>query len=541
MKKNEVKKEENKKKLNKIKEYENNILSSPKNINLFNKLIESFIDYLDNKNEKKIDEIIDSFKNILTYYLMDKNIKSSNEIISFFEDKIELLFKILFDLISNDDNDNNDDKDKDNDNDNSNKTLLLIFNIFNELINFVSDQKVEHFFQKLIENLIFRKNRISEETSNYFYNKFNDISFYNHIFNVLYNIIKNKKIKNEIEFDNFYSMIININDLDNLSDEDDQSDGKEINGKDGKNGKNEIESLKEKYQDIITSVLNEKLLPLSILIEFMKILNKKIIQNVNNPIIFSDFLIKKTSEIKITSVNSYDIQIFGLSSLFILLTKYNLDYDQYYELLYRLISQRFNGVTIFDSKYKNRILKLIQLSLTSEQIPYVVICSFIKRLLRISLFSKVEIIYSLLSLVMKIIQLQPRTLNLIMNNKSKKILKKNIENNSVFLNDGNNMDNLEEIKNCISLDEDQEEEELNNEKKFDNFDEESMDPFHTNAENCSLWELYTFTKHYNMGIRKLVNKFSKNFLSKEIEMEIKSKKDVNFDIKNLNAHFYINK
>ena len=419
MKKNEVKKEENKKKLNKIKEYENNILSSPKNINLFNKLIESFIDYLDNKNEKKIDEIIDSIKNILTYYLMDKNIKSSNEIISFFEDKIELLFKILFDLISNDDNDNNDDKDKDNDN--SNKTLLLIFNIFNELINFVSAQKVENFFQKLIENLIFRKNRISEETSIYFYNKFNNISFYHHIFNVLYDIIKNKKIKNEIEFDNFYSLIININDLDNLLDADVQSDEKDIKEK---NGKNEIEALKEKYQDIIISVLNEKLLPLSILIEFMKILNKKIIQNVNNPIIFSDFLIKKTSEIKITSINSYDIQIFGLSSLFILLTKYNLDYDQYYELLYKLISQRFNGITIFDSKYKNRILKLIQLSLTSEQIPYVVICSFIKRLLRISLFSKVEIIYSLLSLVMKIIQLQPRTLNLIMNNKSKKILKK---------------------------------------------------------------------------------------------------------------------
>ena len=143
---------------------------------------------------------------------------------------------------------------------------------------------------------------------------------------------------------------------------------------------------------------------------------------------------------------------------------------------------------------------------------------------------------------MKIIQLQPRTLNLIMNNKSKKILKKNIENNSVFINSGDNQDNLEEIKNCISLDEDKdkEEEENNNLNQYDNFDENSMNPFNTNAENCSLWELYSFTKHYNMGIRKLVNKFSKNFLAKEIEMEIKSQKEIYFDIKNLNAHFYIN-
>ena len=224
-------------------------------------------------------------------------------------------------------------------------------------------------------------------------------------------------------------------------------------------------------------------------------------------------------------------------NLFILLTKYNLDYDKYYELLYKLISKKFNHITIFDSKYKNRILKLLQLSLTSEQIPYVVICSFIKRLLRIALFAKVEIIYSLLSLVMKIIQLQPRTLNLIMDYKSKKKLKKDIEENSVFINGGDNTDNLEEIKNCISLDEEEE----NNKQGYDNFDEDSMDPFHTNAENCSLWELYSFTKHYNMGIRKLVNKFSRNFLAKEIEMEIKSQKEVYFDIKNLNAHFYISK
>ena len=301
-----------------------------------------------------------------------------------------------------------------------------------------------------------------------------------------------------------------------------------------------INELKEKYQNIIINLINEKLIPISLIKEFMKILNKKIVQNVVNPIIFSDYLLNKTNEIKIKSINDFDIQIFGLSSLFVLLTKYNLDYDKYYELLYKLISQKFNGITIFDSKYKNRILKLLELSLTSEQIPFIVICSFLKKLLRISLFSKVEIIYSLLSLVMKIIQLHPRTLNLIMDNKSKKILKKNIENNSIFLNGSNaNENNLDEIKNCISLDE--EEEEKNDDiMNFDNFDENSTDPFKTNAENCCLWELYSFTRHYNMGIRKLVNKFSRNFLAKEIEMELKSQKDVYFDIKNLNSHFYIN-
>ena len=509
---------------NKIKDLENSIISSPKNINLFNKIIESLIENLENNDEKNINEIMNSLNNILTYYLMDKNIKSSKELISFLESKIELIYKILFDLISNE-------------NSNTLDESLIIFSIFGELLNFVSNDRVKFLFQQLIEKIIFGKNEISRNVINAFYDKFNNIFYYQKIFECLFEVIKNKKIKNEIEFNNFYLFVINIKDLDDLNVIEENKTNEEENDASKDNNTEEINRLKEEYQNIITTMLNEKLLPLSIVKEFMKVLNKKIIQNVNNPIIFSDYLIKKTSEIEIKSINDYDIQIFGLSSLFILLTKYNLDYDKYYELLYKLISHKFNHITIFDSKYKNRILKLIQLSLTSEQIPYIVICSFIKKLLRISLFSKVEIIYSLLSLVMKIIQLQPRTLNLIMSNKSKKILRKNIENNSVFINGGENTDNLEEIKNCISLEEDEED---NNKSGYDNFDEESMDPFNTNAEYCSLWELYSFTRHYNMGIRKLVNKFSKNFLAKEIEMEIKSQKDVYFDIKNLNSHFYIN-
>ena len=71
-----------------IKDIESDILSSPKNINLFNKLIEIFIKNIENKDENKLKENIDSFKNILSYYLKDKNVKSSNELISFLNNKI---------------------------------------------------------------------------------------------------------------------------------------------------------------------------------------------------------------------------------------------------------------------------------------------------------------------------------------------------------------------------------------------------------------------------------------------------------------------
>lgn len=504
-----------------INEIENDILSSPKNINLFNKLIEIFINNIENKDEEKIREIMNSLKNILTYFLKNENVKSSNELITFLNDKIQLIYKIILDSIFSSDIDEDE------------SFLPIIFHILYELINFIPEDKVNSLFNDFISKLISIEKEISPSIINSFYEQFNTISYYNYIFNSFLDILTSKKIKNQNEFNNFYFFVTNINDLDSLLEINDNN----LNNEDDERKLNE---LKEKYQNIIINFVNEKLLPLSLIKEFMKILNKKIVQNVVNPIIFSDYLLNKTNEIKIKSINDFDIQIFGLSSLFVLLTKYNLDYDKYYELLYKLISQKFNGITIFDSKHKNRILKLLELSLTSEQIPYIVICSFLKKLLRISLFSKVEIIYSLLSLVMKIIQLHPRTLNLIMDNKSKKILKKNIESNSTFLNGSNaNENNLDEIKNCISLEE-EDEEKSNNIINYDNFDESSTDPFKTNAEQCCLWELYSFTRHYNMGIRKLVNKFSRNFLAKEIEMELKSQKDVYFDIKNLNSHFYIN-
>ena len=504
-----------------INDIENDILSSPKNINLFNKLIEIFINNIENKDEEKIREIMNSLKNILTYFLKNDNVKSSNELITFLNDKIQLIYKIILDSIFSSDIDEDE------------SFLPIIFHILYELINFIPEDKVNSLFNDFISKLICIEKEISPSIINSFYEQFNTISYYNYIFNSFLDILTSKKIKNQNEFNNFYFFVTNINDLDSLLEINDNN----LNNEDDERKLNE---LKEKYQNIIINFVNEKLLPLSLIKEFMKILNKKIVQNVVNPIIFSDYLLNKTNEIKIKSINDFDIQIFGLSSLFVLLTKYNLDYDKYYELLYKLISQKFNGITIFDSKHKNRILKLLELSLTSEQIPYIVICSFLKKLLRISLFSKVEIIYSLLSLVMKIIQLHPRTLNLIMDNKSKKILKKNIESNSTFLNGSNaNENNLDEIKNCISLEE-EDEEKSNNIINYDNFDESSTDPFKTNAEQCCLWELYSFTRHYNMGIRKLVNKFSRNFLAKEIEMELKSQKDVYFDIKNLNSHFYIN-
>ena len=119
-----LKKQENKREKEKdIKEIENDILSSPKNINLFNKLIELFIKNIENKDEQNLNENIKTFTNILSYYLKDKTVKSSNELISFLYNKIELLYKIVIDSIIPEDSNESLDI----------SFLLFLFKVFQQL------------------------------------------------------------------------------------------------------------------------------------------------------------------------------------------------------------------------------------------------------------------------------------------------------------------------------------------------------------------------------------------------------------------------
>ena len=260
-----------------INEIEKDILSSPKNINLVNKLIELFINNIESKEEQKLKEIINSFKNILNYYLMDDSVKSSTELVIFLNNKLQLIYKIILDIEINEEFDKS--------------FLSTIFNIFHELINFVPKDKLNSLFNELISKLISLEKDISNDIINNFYEKFNSIYFYNYIFDSFINVLNNKKIKNQNEFNNYYNLVTNINDLDSLLDNNDNNINNEEETK--------INELKEKYQNIIINLINEKLIPISLIKEFMKILNKKIVQNVVNPIIFSDYLLNKTNEIKI--------------------------------------------------------------------------------------------------------------------------------------------------------------------------------------------------------------------------------------------------
>ena len=470
------------------------IISNPKEINKINIICESLITDLQSKNQEKVEKTLSLLVTIFTHFLKSPKIKPSNELRNFLNSKIDIIFKLLFELSSID---------------LDIETAEIVFSSFNTVIPF-KEQK-ENLYSSLVDNVIFSEEYIEHDIILLFIE-----SFSNEFDKIFTSILKDKdsKLTNNNTIYNLYNFLIGVSSLDD-------------------------DTLKEKYQNIMISLINNPLFPDDLVKNFLIYLNKNIINNVSNPLIFSDYLINKTSDFSnIKNIDDFDIKIFGLSSLFILLTKYKLDYDKYYTLLYELISLNVNSFTIFDSKYKNRLYKILELSLKSSSVPFNVICSFIKKLCRLSLFMKDSNIVTIITLVTLIIQSHPQTLHMLMYKRSKKEQKENVISNSEFNWEKFNS-NLSK-KNTKTPQENENEIDLGKESNTDMFKENETDPYKTNAQYCSLWELYTLKNHYNIKVRKVVNRLSNNFLPKQFVMEELKEKDMLFDIEKTNAHFYIN-
>ena len=487
--------------MNKYAKISEEIINNPKEINKLNIIYEKLITEIENNNLNNIIKLNDIIKKIYDNFLNNKDIFISKELNTYLFNKIETIFKIIFEYIKT-----------------SNSEILnyeIFFEIFLNFIEFINnEQNKNNYFNNLIEIIIFNKEFISLDIISYFNKKFKKYKKY--IFSSILNnnnkILEKTNIINTLY--NTYNYLISIKKL------------------------NEENNEKLLYQNILILLINNKtfLNEKNLFKNFIINLNKIFINNVNNPLIFSDFLINlcEFSE-ELNNLEEFDIKIFSLSSLFILLTKYKLDYDKYYELIYSFISKKIKNnfyLSIFDSKYKFRFIKILQLSLKSSQVPLIIICSFIKKLSRLLLFSNDQTIIIILNLILFIIKNHPKCLNMLMYKKY---------NNNNNLKDENNFDWEKFNKNSYKLNNENKENEINisEDNYTDIFNEKELNPYKTKAQYCSLWELYTLKNHYNMKIRKLVNVFTNNFLNKEIAIEDQKEENIFFNIEKTNAHFYI--
>ncbi|KAK7385722.1 hypothetical protein VNO78_31538 [Psophocarpus tetragonolobus] len=114
-------------------------------------------------------------------------------------------------------------------------------------------------------------------------------------------------------------------------------------------------------------------LPLDVYKEVLVNLHQEVIPHLSNPIMLCDFL-----------TSSYDVggvvSVMALSSLFVLMTQYGLEYPNFYEKLYALLVP-----SIFMAKHRARFFQLLDSCLKSSLLPAYLAASFAKKLSRLLL------------------------------------------------------------------------------------------------------------------------------------------------------------
>ena len=103
------------------------------------------------------------------------------------------------------------------------------------------------------------------------------------------------------------------------------------------------------------------------------VIHSDIIPFVVSPLALADFL---TDSYNLGGV----ISLLSLNALFILISKYNLDYPSFFGKLYKTCRPY-----VFHAKYRARFFQLVALFLTSSYLPSYLVCAFAKRFARLSL------------------------------------------------------------------------------------------------------------------------------------------------------------
>ncbi|KHG16423.1 Nucleolar complex 4 [Gossypium arboreum] len=229
-------------------------------------------------------------------------------------------------------------------------------------------------------------------------------------------------------------------------------------------------------------------IPVNVYKEVLATLHQAVIPHLSNPIILCDFLTK-----------SYDIggvvSVMALSSLFILMTQHGLEYPNFYEKLYALLSP-----SIFMAKHRAKFFQLLDSCLKSPLLPAYLAAAFAKKLSRLSICVPPSGELVIIALIHNLLRRHP-SINCL-----------------VHKEDG---DESEEDKN-----------DSGSEKRpgIDHFNSEESNSIKSNAMRSSLWEIDTLRHHYCPPVSRFV-------LSLENDLTVRSK-TTEMDIKDFSSGSY---
>ncbi|XP_055327765.1 nucleolar complex protein 4 homolog [Paramacrobiotus metropolitanus] len=206
--------------------------------------------------------------------------------------------------------------------------------------------------------------------------------------------------------------------------------------------------LRERFAHVFMELLKLKL-SRAVHVKILLHIHDRIIPNLSRPLFLADYLVTIFSKGGLLSV-------LALNGLFTLIQTHHLDFPQFYERFYMLLTSQ-----ILESKYRARFFHLADLFMGSSHIPAYTVAAVAKRLSRLSLTAPTESLPLLLIF----------TMNLLIRHSSLIIMLHNPDDANDIRSDPYVM-NETDMQKCRAL-------------------------------QSSLWELKTLKEHYNMQVRKL--------------------------------------
>ncbi|CAR26203.1 ZYRO0B04180p [Zygosaccharomyces rouxii] len=217
------------------------------------------------------------------------------------------------------------------------------------------------------------------------------------------------------------------------------------------------------------------------------ILHKRVIPHIHTPTKFMDFL-TDAYDLQSKDVSAGMVPVLALNGLFELMLRYNLDYPNFYQKLYGLIT-----ANLMHAKYRARFFRLMDTFLASTHLSAHLVASFIKRLSRLTLNAPPGAIVSVIPFVYNLLKKHPSCMIML--------------HNPAYITDP--FMTPEETEHVKSL----------RGNYVDPFDDKEPNPERTRAMESSLWELASLTEHYHPNVATLAKIFSQPFRKMNYNME----------------------
>ena len=201
-------------------------------------------------------------------------------------------------------------------------------------------------------------------------------------------------------------------------------------------------------------------------------MHDQILPHLPHPLLLSDFL-----------TDAYDhggaASMLAMHGLFVLMSKHGLEYPQFYQRLYALMTP-----SIFHLAHRDQFFRLTDLFLTSKGLPVYIAAAFIKRMAQLALTAPPAGCLLLLPCIYNLLQRHP-TCKCMIHRERKRAL------------DGSDP-TASTTPGCAQA-------------KADPFVADEDDPARANALESSLWELEALKRHYFPPVAKFVKVFSADF------------------------------